>query len=267
MRIVFAGLLLLLLGCGAPGEEQDGNAAASEPEKAKDVVAAVAANVQFAMEEIELAFESETGLNLEVVLSSSGKLAAQIQQGAPYHLLLSADLKYPRFLFDNGLATSQPRTYAVGTLVLWTTKDLNLDRTTTAILQDPAIQRIAVANPKNAPYGLQTVKALGHFGLLDNLRDRLVYGESIAQVNQYITSGAADIGFTAKSVVLSPAIDTIGRWTEVDSTAYAPIEQGVVVTKKGQEENAQACQQFLDFLFSEKARDILTRYGYRLPAE
>lgn len=225
---------------------------------------AVAANVQFAMQEIEENFEKESGMPIDQVISSSGKLTAQILQGAPYDIFISADMKYPDTLYKNGFATAPPRVYANGTLVLWTFKDFDLANGVD-VLKNPSVQKIAIANPSTAPYGEQTVRLLRHYNLYQEIEPKLVFGESIAQTNQYITSGACELGFTAKSIVLAPEMQGKGAWIELDATAYAPIQQGVVITKFGNREHPEASQRFFDFLFSEKGRTILEKHGYQLP--
>lgn len=225
---------------------------------------AVAANVQFAMQEIEQDFENETGIPINQVISSSGKLTAQILQGAPYDIFISADMKYPDTLYKNGFATAPPQVYAYGTLVLWTFQNFDLENAI-AVLKNPAVQKIAIANPATAPYGEQTIRLLQHYNLYEQVQPKLVYGESIAQTNQYITSGACELGFTAKSIVLAPDMQGKGAWIEMDASAYAPIQQGVVITKFGNTQHPEASQRFFAYLFSEKGRTILEKYGYKLP--
>lgn len=225
---------------------------------------AAAANVQFAMEELEARFEEQTGIPVEVILSSSGKLAAQIRQGAPFDLFVSADTKYPEFLYQEGAAAGTPRIYAYGALVLWTLKDLDLSRDL-AVLTDPSIRKIGMPNPKTAPYGEQAMLALQNSGLADSLQSRLVFGESIAQVNQYVLSGACEIGFTARSVVMAPELKGKGKWAELDKSTYRPIAQAVVITNYGQENNPETSRLFFDFLFSSEGRAIFQKFGYELP--
>ncbi|OWW19467.1 molybdate ABC transporter substrate-binding protein [Noviherbaspirillum denitrificans] len=230
---------------------------------ADTLTVAVAANVQYAFDDLQAEFKRETGHDLKPVYNSSGKFSAQIMSGAPFDVFLSADMQYPEKLHKEGFATT-PKVYAYGTLVLWTMKDIDLANWQ-ATLAGPAVAKIAVANPKTAPYGRETMKALVHFKLDDALKSKLVYGESIAQTNQYIHSRAADAGFTAKSVVVSPEMRGQGKWVDLPKDAYQPIAQGIVVLKHGRENNPQLAQRFHDFVLSAKARAILQRYGYLLP--
>jgi molybdate transport system substrate-binding protein len=228
------------------------------------ITAAVAANVQFAMEDIKAAFKKGTGIEVKTVYGASGKLATQIRNGAPFDLFVSADMDFPDSLRAWGHAPEKPRPYAYGKLVMWTLKDLDLGKGL-AMLADSAIGRIALADPKRAPYGRESLKALQRSGLADALRPKLVYGENISQVSQYILTGNADIGFNAKSIVLAPETRGKGHWKEVDSALYDPIAQGAVVCRYGVENNPDLSSRFYAFLYSARAREILARYGYVLP--
>lgn len=219
---------------------------------------AVAANAQFVAEVLAKEFKQQTGINAELIVSSSGKLTTQIEQGAPFDVFLSADMKYPQELYSKQLTTAQPRLYANGTLVLWTKKEVNADMSS---LLEPAIQKIAVANPALAPYGEATVQALKNLKRYNALQPKMVFGESISQVNQYLLTGAADAAFTAKSVVLDPAQKDKGNWVEVNAKLYKPVAQGVVIIKAST--NIVQAKKFYRFLFSGKAKQIFKLYGYR----
>jgi molybdate transport system substrate-binding protein len=226
--------------------------------QAQKVRVAVAANAQFVMGKLQTEFERKTRITLEPVINSSGKLTTQIQQGAPFDVFLSADMQYPDALYASGQASTKPRIYAYGLLVLWTRTNTG-SSTGLSALSKPQIRKIALANPKTAPYGAAAVELLTSQGLLTKIQEKIVYGESIAQVNQYLLSGAVDAGFTAKSVVLEPALRGKGRWIEVEGAT--PIAQGVVLLKNA----GDGARQFYDFLFSPSARAIFQQYGYRLP--
>ncbi|MFZ6772572.1 molybdate ABC transporter substrate-binding protein [Undibacterium sp. SXout7W] len=228
------------------------------------IAVAVAANVQYAFDDLKTAFKQETGHDVQASFNSSGKFVAQISNGAPYDVFLSADMEFPEKLHKDGLTATEPRVYAYGALVLWSMKEKDLTQWQ-AVLSGSNVSKIAVANPKTAPYGRETMRALQYFKLDQSLQPKLVFGESIAQTNQYIHSGVADIGFTAKSVVLSPEMKSQGKWIDVPRSAYQPIAQGAVILKYGKEQHPQIAQQFYDFVYSVKARAILERYGYLLP--
>ena len=172
------------------------------------ITIAVAANMQFAMRALTHAFEKQNGITCDLIISSSGKLTAQIKAGAPYDLFVSADMKYPEDLYKSGFALEEPKIYAYGKLVLWS-MDQEV-KPSLAVLKTQAIKHIACANPKTAPYGVAAVEALKHYGLYNQVKSKLVYGESIAQTKQFIISESAELSFTAKSVVLSPDLKGSG---------------------------------------------------------
>lgn len=223
---------------------------------------AVAANAQFVSNKLADEFKKQTGVDAELIVSSSGKLTTQIEQGAPFDVFLSADMKYPQELTDKDLTLDQPRIYAYGQLVLWVL-DKNLKIAKLADLLMPGYQKIAVANPALAPYGEAAMQALTKLGLADRLRTKIVLGESIAQVNQYLLTGVTDAAFTAKSVVLDPAQRNKGKWITVDEKLYNPIAQGVVILKSANGKNLEDAKKFYTFLFSPKARKTLKAYGYK----
>lgn len=225
---------------------------------------AVAANVQYVFAEIKSEFKKETGHDLLATYNSSGKFVTQIMNGAPFDVFLSADIEYPEYLSKQGFTANQPKVYAYGALVLWSMKNLDLTQWQT-LLASNAIVKIAIANPATAPYGREAMKVLHYYHLDVDLKPRLVYGESISQTNQYIHSGVADIGFTAKSVVSSSEMKGQGSWIELPPSSYQAIAQGAVILKHGKENNALLAQQFYDFLYSAKARMILQKNGYLLP--
>jgi molybdate transport system substrate-binding protein len=231
---------------------------------ASDITVAAAANVQFTLDDLKAEFTKETGVGVKTVIGSSGKLTAQAENGAPFDVFLSADMKYPAKLYKDGFSSQAPKVYADGALVLWTMKDLDLSKGIN-VLSGTGVQKIALADPQVAPYGRETVNALKFYKLYDQLQKELVLGESISQANQFITTQAADIGFTAESVVLAPNMKGKGKWVEVDPQSYKPIAQGVVVLKYGENNHSEAARKFYDFLFSAPAQEIFKKYGYKLP--
>jgi len=231
---------------------------ACQSPKNNNLIIATAANLQHAMLAITEAFTEQTGIKCEVIIGSSGKLTAQIVEGAPFDIFTSADMKYPRVLYKQGLAISTPKIYAFGQLILLTAmRDIQPD---IHRLTGEDIHHIVLANPKIAPYGMAAMQVLDHYQLTDKIEDKLVYGESISQTNQFILSGAAEIGITCKSTVFSPVFLDKGRWQAIDSSFYSPLAQGVVILNK-----KQNSQLFYDFLFSEKSRLILNKFGYFVP--
>lgn len=233
---------------------------ACRTEREKSITAAVAANVQFAIDTLAALYEDETGMKVNIILGSSGKLTAQILQGAPYDVFLSADMKYPMEIYNRHMAVHIPKTYAYGSLVLWSLSEhISSD---SDLVKNEGIRKIALANPKTAPFGVATVQFLENSGLYDAVKDKLVFGESISQVNQFVTTQTADAGFTSKSVLLSRQIKNSGTWIEIDTGKYSPIKQGIVLIKRKHLESGEA-EKFYDFLLSEKAKRIFSDFGYR----
>ncbi len=231
---------------------------------AQTLSVAVAANMQYVFDNIKDEFKKETGHEVQAVFNSSGKFVTQIMNGAPFDVFLSADMEYPEYLRAQGFTTAAPKVYAYGVLVLWTTKNLDLSHWQTLLVSD-SVNKIALANPKTAPYGREAMRALSFYTLDGKVQAKLVFGESIAQTNQYIHSGVADIGFTAKSVVSSAEMKGQGKWIELPPASYQAIAQGAVILKHGKDTNGVLAQQFYDFLYSAKVRVILERNGYKLP--
>jgi len=225
---------------------------------------AVAANVSYAIEPLIKVFnETNSGTKVNVILGSSGKLLAQITHGAPYALFMSANMKYPNTLYEQNLTLSKPVIYAQGALAILSQKERNYCAEM-FVLKSPDIQKIAIGNPKTAPYGVAAVEALKNAKLYKKLEKKFVYGESISQTVIYATS-AADIGIIAKSSLYSPQMAQYKEaihWTDVDERLYTPIDQGMVILKNGKE-NAEV-KAFYDFMLGKQAKEILTSFGYKV---
>lgn len=232
---------------------------------AQEIRIAVAANVSYVMQPLKEAFLIQhPTTKLQVVLGSSGKLTAQIRHGAPYDMFLSANMLYPEVLYKERLTLTKPLVYAQGALALFTTKQYNLGKGLD-VLEDANIHKIALANPKTAPYGMAAKEALQNAGLFKKLRAQFVYGESIAQTLLY-ASRAADIGLVAKSALFSPQMQSYSKgknWAEVDAKLYTPIYQGMVILSRAK--NNTEVQAFYDFMLSKEAQHILQQYGYTIP--
>lgn len=229
-----------------------------QSQKKDYLIIATAANMQHAMLVISQAFTEQTDIKCEVIIGSSGKLTAQIVEGAPFDIFASADMKYPQVLFEQGMTLTQPKIYAFGQLVLLTTmQDIQPD---VQQLTRDDIHHIVLPNPKIAPYGVAAMQVLNHYELTDQIQDKLVFGESISQTNQFILSGAAEIGFTCKSTVFSRVFLDKARWQELDSSLYSPLAQGVVILTKKEKSRL-----FYNFLFSADSRHILNKFGYFVP--
>ena len=234
---------------------------------AQKLTVAVAANMQYVVEELLPIFKTETGIDVDLVVGSSGKLATQITEGAPFDVFISADMKYPNELFHKGLATEPAKAYAQGKLVLWTNTHGIQPTANLKILLQSSIVKIAVANPKTAPYGEAAEQAMKYYKVYTQVKDKLVYGESIGQTQQFIDTKAADIGFIAKSQVLTDEMMGKGFWIEVDKKAYAPIMQGAVILKHGKMTNEYGAKHFFEFLFTTEAKTVFKKYGYIVSAK
>lgn len=213
---------------------------------------AVSSNAKEAISHIAAEFEIQYDIKTEIISSSSGKLSTQIEQGAPFDLFFSADLKYPEYLLNKKIGYDSVLKYAEGRLVLWSTK---LD--TIPNLEADKINKIAIANPELAPYGKAAIQYLNGIGLQEKLKDKLIYGESISQTNQYILNGSVDLGFTALSIVSAPEMKSKGVWKELDGDLYSPVEQGFIILNRNKN-----TIQFRDFIFSSKSQKILNDFGY-----
>jgi len=252
MRIKFRTVVLwgLLSALGVQGAEE--------------VRVALASNLYFAMEDLKKEFTRRTGIEVLSVSGASGTLATQIRNGAPFDIFISADMTLPDSLHAWGFAVDTPRVYAYGKLVVWTLDDIELTKDL-QFLTNPSVKKIAIADPAAAPYGVEALKALKKTGVHPKISSRLIYGQNIGQVNQYVMNRNAQVGFTAKSVVMAGELKSQGKWIEVDSTLYDPIAQGAVICKHGAETNLSNASHFYRFLYSGTARAILRNYGYLLP--
>ncbi|MGI9531976.1 molybdate ABC transporter substrate-binding protein [Lutimonas sp.] len=222
---------------------------------------AAAANMQFVIYELANAFYEKSGISSEVILGSSGKLTAQIVEGAPFDLFLSADIKYPNELFKKGFSVDQPEVYAYGSLVLWTLKDDLVPDL--EVLTSGQVKHVAMGNPKTAPYGVAAMQVLNHTDLYATISSKIVYGESVSQTNQFIISQAAEIGFTSKSVVLSSQMEHEGSWEVLDKELYNPMAQAMVILNNREIYKEEAVQ-FKEFMLSLEGKEILHKFGYDL---
>jgi molybdate transport system substrate-binding protein len=220
---------------------------------------AVAANMQYAIEALRAEYKDA---EIKVVLGASGNLTHQIIQGAPFDIFISADTLFPKILSDSNLTVQLPKVYAQGLLVLWTARQNIRPNANLKLLLNDEIKHIAIANPKTAPYGAAAEYILKKYGLYKKIADKLVTGESITQTTQFIATQAADIGFTAKSIVISDEMRGKGKWVELDRNDYPPIKQAAVLLKYAQQNNAVEAKKFYDFLYSEKAKTIYKKFGY-----
>ncbi|MFT7859616.1 MAG: molybdate ABC transporter substrate-binding protein [Sulfurimonas sp.] len=223
---------------------------------------AVAANVSYAIDELKAEFaKTNPDTKVMVTLGSSGKLTAQIKHGAPYGLFMAANMKYPQALYNDKIATTKPVVYAQGALAYLSVNKQNFAEGIELLKKD-SINKVAVANPKTAPYGKAAIEAIKNAKLYKEVQPKFVYAESISQTVTYAIS-AADIGIIAKSSLYSDKMKQYKKgvnWAAVDPKLYTPIKQGIVLLKNKQDDPGY--QAFYKFMLSEKAKEILRSYGY-----
>ncbi len=227
---------------------------------AQTIKVATAANLQGVIKVLQQDFERKTRVKIEPIIGSSGNLTNQIKNGAPFDVFLSADMAFPQSLYKSGFTTSKPAVYALGSLIICSNQKLNFSNWET-LLPDNSVQKIALANPETAPYGKAAKEVLSRKKLLQKLQSKIVYGESIAQVNIYITTGVVQVGFTTEALISDVAGKQKLYWKKVSSSDYQPIKQGMVILKHGA--NNPKTQQFFNYMQSAPAKNILKKYGYK----
>ncbi|HZD94217.1 MAG TPA: molybdate ABC transporter substrate-binding protein [Candidatus Sulfotelmatobacter sp.] len=238
---------------------------------AQELKVAAASDLTAAMQKLAPAFEKQTGVHLSVSMGSSGNFFAQIQNGAPFDVFLSADKSYPEKLAQAGQADPKTLTpYARGRLVLWTAKGSSLHFTTKDgktlsggldVLAGADVHKVAIANPEHAPYGRAAVAAMEHYKVYDQVKPKLVLGENISQAAQFAQSGNVEVGFIALSLALSESMSKSGDYVLLPDDTYPPIEQaGVVVAAS---KNKELAQKFLNFLTSAEGQAILNDLGFQ----
>jgi molybdate transport system substrate-binding protein len=264
-------VLILAMGCGPKTIAE--KTASTRPgtsavvAESRELSVAAASDLKFVLADIVAAFEKEhPDAQVKPTFGASGNFYAQLSNQAPFDLFLSADISYPRKLAESGLADKDSLfSYARGQLAVWVPKDSTLDVESRgiAVLKDPSVQKIAIANPMHAPYGKAAESALKQLDIYDEVHDRLVLGENVAQAAQFVDSGAAQVGIIAFSLVLAPPIRDKGRYWIVPKSAYPPLEQGGVIVNWARER--PLAEQFRDFLLSDRSREIFERYGFTVP--
>ena len=230
--------------------------------QAEEVQVAVAANFTAPMQKIAVDFEKDTGHKLQLMFGSTGKFYAQIKNGAPFDLLLAADDETPARLVKEGSAIAGSQiTYAIGKLVLWSTKPGLVDYKG-AVLRKADIVHVAYCNPKLAPYGAAAVEALQSLGLYDAMKPKLVEGENITQAYQFVVSGNAELGFVALSQVYKDGRISEGSAWVVPANLYKQIRQDAVILDKGK--GRAGVSDLIKYLKSDKAKAVIRSYGYDL---
>ncbi len=232
------------------------------PASAEQATIAVAANFIDAARQLESDFEAKTGHSITLAAGSTGKLYAQIVNGAPFDIFLAADQARPRLLEERQMAVPQSRfTYAIGRLVLWSADQSRICKNGDAVLAEGQFRRIAIANPELAPYGAAAKQVLQHLQYWEMLRPKIVMGENVSQSLTYVATGNAELGFVALSMVLELKHGTGSSW-EPPAELYEPIRQDAVLLKRA--ERNEAANAFHAYLQSSDARATITLFGYRV---
>lgn len=233
------------------------------------IAVAMASDLRFVMPDLEQEFHQQYPETVIVsTFGSSGNLYAQISNHAPFDVFLSADIQYPQKLAEQRL--TQPDSlfrYAIGHLVLWVRKDspLDVEKLGIAVLADASVKKVAIANPKLAPYGRAAEAALKTLKVHDAIQDKLVLGENISQTAQFAETGAADVAVIALSIAAAPSFVGKGKYWSFPSGVHPRLEQGGVILKSTK--HAVAAQEFCVFLQSKAAQSIFAKYGFGLPED
>jgi molybdate transport system substrate-binding protein len=234
--------------------------------RAQEITVAAAADLQSVMQDVATRFQKETGKTVKLTYGSSGNFFQQLQNGAPFDMFFSANLDYPKKLEAAGLTEAGTfYQYATGKIVIWVPKDSKLDLSTgLQSLLNPAIGKIAIANPLHAPYGQAAVAAMKKGNVYDKVAGKFVLGENISQTASFVDTGAADVGIIALSLALSPNMKGRGRYLEIPGTEYPPIEQACVVLKSSaQKDTAKA---FLNFMKTPTVTELFRAAGFAVPS-
>ena len=267
-------VLLLLAACARQGPSPSANGSSSgnpaggngdpalaDPSQAEITVAA-AADLQFAFSDIAALFEEQAGHKVTLVFGSTGQLAQQIENGAPYDLFAAANIDFVHQLLEKDLVLEESvALYARGRIVLAANRQAGLRVTNLEDLLDPQIRHIAIPNPEHAPYGAAARQALESAGLWDAVQPKIVYGENVRQALQYIQTGDAEAGIVALSVADVPEI----TWTLIDESLHQPLDQALAIVSSSP--HPDVAEEFIRFINGEQGRPVMRRYGFVLPGE
>lgn len=205
--------------------------------------------------------KANPSLKIEIIYGSSGNLYQQIVNQAPFDMFFSADIAYPKKLDSLKLIAGKPKLYAIGHLVLWSSKiDVSKGM---EILKNSNVKKIAIANPKFAPYGKRAIECLKYYKTNDLVKDKIVEGENVSQAAQFVLTGNAEVGIIALSLALSPEMSSKGNYFLIDEKSYSTLEQAYIILKKS-EKNKDVIK-FAQYIESANAKKILTKYGFKLP--
>jgi molybdate transport system substrate-binding protein len=232
----------------------------------REITVAAAADLSSALKDVAADFQKQSGIGVKLSFAASGALTQQIENGAPFDVFFSADMDYPRQLIAGGKADGASLyRYAVGKLVLWVPADspLDVEHKGMSVLLDLSVQKISIANPQHAPYGRAAEAALKHENYYDRISSKLVLGENIAQAAQFVESGNAQAGFVALAHAVAPNMKGKGKYWEVPAEDYPQLDQGVVVISASA--HKKEAEQFVAYIKTKDAMEVLRRYGFSLP--
>jgi len=231
---------------------------------AQSITIAAAADLRYALDDITKLYNiNHQDVKIDLIYGSSGNLFQQISNQAPYDIFFSADISFPAKLDSLKLTSGKPILYAIGRIVLWSsTKDVSkgLD-----VLTSRDVKIISIANPVHAPYGTRAVESLKYYNIYDKIKDKIVKGDNVSQAAQFVLTGNAEVGIIALSLALSPQMTAKGKYFMIDEKSYAKMEQAYVILKKS--EKKKELLDFVKFLETKKVKDILSKYGFKLPVK
>lgn len=225
---------------------------------------AVAANAQSVIKKLQTDFKKRTGIETQAIIGASGKLTAQIMNGAPYDVFLSADTEFPEKLYAAGFGLKKPKVYALGSLIICGKLSGDIKEWKN-LLTAKQLKNIAIANPKTAPYGKAAEQVLRFYKLTDKVKPRLIYGESISQVNTYLQTGTVSVGFTTEAFLYENSNKSGLKWARIDQRSYGEIAQGAILLSFAKKGKLSEATKFFDYLSSPEAKKIIGSSGYHLP--
>ncbi|MEK7434497.1 MAG: molybdate ABC transporter substrate-binding protein [Cyanobacteriota bacterium] len=221
-----------------------------------------ASDLRYAMNEIINEFKLKNkNTKIDVIYASSGNAFSQISSNAPYDIFFSADIKYTEQLKEKGLAITKPKLYGIGQIVLWS-KKIDISKKDMFFLNTDEIKKIAIANPKHAPYGKKAIESLKYYKLFDKIEKKLIYGENISQSTQFVDTGNAEICITAFSLLSSANMKNKGYFFVIPEKSYSPLKQGYILLKNAQDN--KLAKSFYDFIDSIEVKNILKKYGFKV---
>jgi molybdate transport system substrate-binding protein len=232
--------------------------------RAQSITLAAAADLRNAMGELVKTYkEANPEAKIEPIFGASGNFYQQIVNKAPFDMFFSADYNFAVKLKEQGLTIGEPKVYAIGHLVLWSsTLDVSKGL---ELLKSDKVNKISIANPEVAPYGKRAVECLNYYKLYDQIKDKIVKGDNVSQAAQFVLTGNAEVGLIALSLALSPEMSVKGKYFLIDQKSYSQLDQSYVILK--QAENNKEVVKFVKFLDSDKARKIFSKFGFNLPKQ